>query len=351
MASGGSAVLYKAIQTSLDRTVAIKKLHQHLTSDENFTRRFSLEAKAAASLDHENIVHVIDFGTTDDSYTMIMEYVEGRSMREVLQDWNRLSYDLALCIAYQICLGLEHAHLKGIVHRDIKPGNIMLTQYGRAKITDFGLAKLTQGATHFTSADSILGTPLYMSPEQAFGESVDQRSDLFSLGTVLYEMLTGKQPFLSENYAAVIQNIINCKIQSPSSIDPDIPQEVEDIVFKALNKNRDSRFQSATQFKKAIEDYLGIVNLKKAEERLPSLLKEAAETMIIPNAKKQKTSFRHKRRKAFKIINLAPSLACPVADPASPAQLGPFTTRGTNRSTPHPVCETPTCRARRSDHR
>jgi len=281
VASGGTAVLYKAVQTSLDRIVAIKRLHQHLTSDENFTRRFILEAKAAASLDHENIVSVIDFGQENDAYQMVMEYVEGESLKEVLDRWHPIQHDLALAIAHQVCLGLEHAHQKGIVHRDIKPGNLMLTGGGRVKIADFGLAKLTQSNTSQTAANSILGTPLYMSPEQAFGESVDQRSDLFSLGTVLYELLTGRQPFASENYMGVIQNIINKNIPKVRELHPDIPENIEAIVDKALSKNRDGRFQSASEFREAIESVLGIVKLNELTTTLRSLLEPSTSTTVI----------------------------------------------------------------------
>jgi serine/threonine protein kinase len=272
IASGGSAVLYKAVQTSLDRAVAVKKLHPHLTNDPNFTRRFILEAKAAASLDHENIVHVIDFGIDEDAYQIVMEYVEGESLQQVIEKWAPIPPEFALAITYQILLGLEHAHNKGIVHRDIKPGNIMLTRYGRVKITDFGLAKLTQSNTQETAANSILGTPLYMSPEQAFGETVDKRSDLFSLGTVLYEMLTGKQPFAGENYMGVIQNIINKSVPSPKRFNVDIPQPIQAMLSRALSKNRDARFQDSSQFRKLIENYLGAERLKNSQEDLKSLL-------------------------------------------------------------------------------
>jgi len=273
VATGGTAVLFKAVQTSLDRIVAVKRLHAHLTDDENFTRRFILEAKAAASLDHPNIVRVIDFGEVDGSYQMVMEYVEGDSLKEVMDRWRPVKYDLALALVHQILMGLENAHSKGIVHRDIKPGNVMLTEQGKVKITDFGLAKLTQSSQSHTADDSILGTPLYMSPEQAFGESVDQRSDLFSLGTVLYELITGRQPFASENYVGVIQNIINRDIPRPRQLVPDLPAEVESIVAKALARDRDNRFQSARQFRQAIEDYMGPA-LAGATARLKVLLEK-----------------------------------------------------------------------------
>jgi len=284
VASGGSAVLYRAMQISLDRIVAVKRLHAHLTQDENFTRRFILEAKAAASLDHQNIVRVIDFGIEEGSYQMVMEFVEGESLKDVSERWRPLRYDLALAIVYQVCRGLEHAHAKGIVHRDIKPGNIMMTKAGVAKITDFGLAKLMQGNSNQTAADSILGTPLYMSPEQAFGESVDQRSDLFSLGTVLYESLTGRQPFAGENYMGVIQNIIHKEIPAVRDLNPEVPADAEHVVMRALAKNRDDRFKSAREFREAIEAVLGLDGLARATAELPSLLDHDAQTRVLSRA-------------------------------------------------------------------
>jgi serine/threonine protein kinase len=290
VATGGTAVLFKAVQVSLDRVVAVKRLHPHLTQDENFTRRFVLEAKAAASLDHENIVRVIDFGVESGSYQMVMEFVEGESLKEVLERWRPITPELALALAHQILRGLEHAHSKGIVHRDIKPGNVMLTKGGVAKITDFGLAKLTQGNTVQTAADSILGTPLYMSPEQAFGESVDQRSDLFSLGTMLYELLTGRQPFASENYMGVIQNIIHGRVPSLKEINPRVPPAIDALVMKALAKNREERFQSARTFRKAVEAVLGLEGLSRATAELPLLLERDIQTRVLPRAKLEKGS-------------------------------------------------------------
>jgi serine/threonine protein kinase len=303
VATGGTAVLYKAIQASLDRVVAVKKLHHHLTDDENFTRRFILEAKAAASLDHQNIVQIIDFGLQDDSYNMVMEFIEGESLRQTIDKWKRIPIDMALALVHQVCLGLEHAHTKGIVHRDIKPSNIMLTRSGRVKITDFGLAKLTQTTTQHTAANSILGTPLYMSPEQAFGESVDQRSDLFSLGTMLYEMITGHQPFRDENYMGVIQNIINKNIPHPSKFDVDIPPPVATIILKAMNKNRDGRFQDAGAFRKAIEDYLDVFRLKEVTDNLKILLKNDEATVIL--SEMTPTSMPRRRRRRGILVTLA----------------------------------------------
>jgi len=296
VATGGTAVLYKAVQTSLDRVVAVKKLHHHLTTDENFTRRFILEAKAAASLDHENIVKIIDFGVEDGTYMMVMEFIEGESFRDILDKWKQLPANFALAVCHQVCMGLEHAHAKGIIHRDIKPGNVMLTRMGRVKITDFGLAKLAQEQTQHTAANSILGTPLYMSPEQAFGESVDQRSDLFSLGTMLYESLTGCQPFYGENYMGVIQNIIHQNAPNPARFGVDLPSGVEAILLRAMHKNRDNRFQSAREFRQAIEKHMGLEALKDATENLRSLLAADGATMVLPKTERARNQKKRLRR-------------------------------------------------------
>jgi tRNA A-37 threonylcarbamoyl transferase component Bud32 len=296
VATGGTAELYKAVQTSLDRIVAIKQLHNHLTEDENFTRRFILEAKAAASLDHENIVKIIDFGAGDGAYRMVMEFIEGESLRDILDRWRQIPEPLVLAIAYQTCLGLEHAHAKGIIHRDIKPGNIMLTATGRVKITDFGLAKLTQMPTQHTAANSILGTPAYMSPEQAFGESVDLRSDLFSLGIMLYECLTGHQPFHGDNYMGVIQNIIKQNAPHPSKFNVELSPGVETILLKLMNKARDARFQSAGDLKKAIEEHLGLEALRQATENLKSLLITDGATIVLPKTEQARRTRRRLRR-------------------------------------------------------
>jgi len=338
VASGGTAVLFKAVQTSLDRVVAVKRLHQHLTNDENFTRRFVLEAKAAASLDHENIVHVIDFGSEDGCYQMVMEFVEGESLSDILERWRPIKSDMALAIVHQICLGLEHAHSKGIVHRDIKPGNIMITTYGRVKITDFGLAKLTQAATSQTAANSILGTPLYMSPEQAFGESVDQRSDLFSLGTVLYELLSGKQPFASENYMGVIQNIIHKEIPTVSEINPDVPVEVEAIASKALAKDRENRFQTAREFRESIEDYLGVLRLNELSETLRVLLGKPTSTQVLQKTTAVDSGIRRKKRSPWGVpallafVLVAAGSVAAIFSPAVRDQLGIATERNESQA-------------------
>jgi serine/threonine protein kinase len=270
---GGTAVIYKAIQTSLDRTVVVKRLHPHLTGDPSFTKRFELEAKTAAGLEHDNIVRVIDFGSSGGSYFIVMEYVEGVTFKDLLERRKRLPVDIALVLTGEVLLGLEHAHAREIVHRDVKPGNLMVSRSGRIKITDFGLAKLGANPLYQTAADSLLGTPLYMSPEQAFGESVDHRSDLFSLGIVLLELLTGVQPFLAETYAGVINKILNCRPEDLSGLLRDVPPAVGRIVLKSLDRNPDRRYQSATEFREDIELYLGEAGVTDRGRRLAHFLR------------------------------------------------------------------------------
>ena len=272
LATGGTAVLYKAIQNSLGREVVIKRLHSHLTSDTNFTGRFEQEAKTAASLDHENIVRIIDSGISKNNYFIVMEYIDGVTLKDLLEQHGALDEETVLLICYEICMGLDHAHQHGIVHRDIKPANIMITREGQVKITDFGLAKLTQSHLEQTVADTLLGTPLYMSPEQAIGEGIDGRSDLFSLGTVCYEMMTDTQPFSATNYAAVIQNIINGSVTPLSSIKKDTDCESESIVMKAMSHEPDRRFRTALEMARTIEDMLGREKVMDARRRFRRLV-------------------------------------------------------------------------------
>jgi tRNA A-37 threonylcarbamoyl transferase component Bud32 len=307
LATGGTAVLYKAIQTSLDRPVVIKKLHSHLISDPNFTRRFELEAKAVASLDHENIVRIIDFGSSEGTYFIVMEYIDGPCLKDVLASRRVISEQLALLVAREICLGLDHAHQRGIIHRDIKPANIMFTADGQVKITDFGLAKLHQNQTQQTVASTLLGTPLYMSPEQAIGDSIDGRSDLFSLGTICYEAITGTQPFLGDNYAAVIQNIINGGISAPSRIRKGISPGAEELIMKALHREPGKRFRSALEMARAIESLLGQDAIASGRERLKRLA--AGEDDIAPRARR----LPRRKPRTRRLLPLGIAAACVAA--------------------------------------
>jgi serine/threonine protein kinase/tetratricopeptide (TPR) repeat protein len=241
LGEGGMGVVYKAQDTKLDRIVALKFLPQHLTSDSVEKERFIHEAKAASALNHTNITTIHEIDEFGGQMFIVMEYCEGRTLKRIIEK-ETLSIRKVLDIGIQICEGLTIAHEKGIVHRDIKSDNIMLTPRGQVKIMDFGLAKL-KGATKLTKTRSTLGTAAYMSPEQAQGEEVDQRSDIFSFGVVLYELLTGRLPFEGEHQAAIIYSIINEEPQPVARFNNQISAKLEDIVFKALAKDREERYQ------------------------------------------------------------------------------------------------------------
>jgi serine/threonine protein kinase len=254
IATGGMAAIYKAIQVSLDRVVAIKILHGHLAQDSNFITRFEREAKAAANLKHENIVNIIDYGQAEDVYFIAMEYIDGRSLKELMAAVKFMPPDIALAIAHKIGRGLNNAHQKGMVHRDIKPANILISYDGNVKIADFGLAQ-AQDLTSVTITGSIVGTPAYMSPEQAAGKKVDKRTDIFSLGVVIYEMITGSKPFCGENYSSVIHEIITVKPARPLEANPLIDREVNDLIEKMLEKDLDNRYQDIGEINDAINSY------------------------------------------------------------------------------------------------
>jgi serine/threonine protein kinase/Tfp pilus assembly protein PilF len=244
---GGMGIVYKASDTKLERLVALKFLPKELPHIPLAKERFIQEARAAAALDHPNICTVYEINETDDGQTYIsMAYIEGQSLREKIRS-GIMPIEEALDIAVQIAEGLQEAHAKGILHRDIKPGNIMLTEKGQAKITDFGLAKLEWG-TDLTKTASVMGTVAYMSPEQAKGEKVDQRTDIWSLGVVLYEMLTGTLPFLRERDQSTLYAILHEDLKPLRSLRKELPDTWEKVIRKALAKNPDRRYLDVWEF-------------------------------------------------------------------------------------------------------
>ncbi len=241
LGEGGMGVVYKARDTKLDRMVAIKFLPQHLTTDSVEKERFVHEAKAASALNHTNVTTIYEIDEFEGQTFIVMEYCEGETLRQVIQK-ETLSIRKVLDIAVQICEGLAIAHEKGIVHRDIKSDNIMLTPRGQVKIMDFGLAKL-KGATKLTQSRTTLGTASYMSPEQARREDVDQRSDIFSFGVVLYELLTGQLPFQGDHEAAVLHAIVNEEPLPLARFNNRVSAKLQDLVDKALAKEKEERYQ------------------------------------------------------------------------------------------------------------
>ena len=250
---GGMGIVYKAKDTRLDRIVALKFLPHELTQDAEFRERFIQEAKTAAALNHPSICVIHEIDEEEGQTFIAMEYIGRKSLKEKIQS-GFLSLDQAAAIAAQIASGLQEAHAKGIVHRDIKPANIMLTEKGQAKIVDFGIAKLA-GKMRITRAGATIGTVAYMSPEQAKGDEVDRRSDIWSLGVVLYEMLTGQLPFKGNHDQTVIYSILNADPRSPKELRDGLPDSINALIGKALQKNPSDRFPSADDFLKALESF------------------------------------------------------------------------------------------------
>jgi serine/threonine protein kinase len=244
LGEGGMGVVYLAEDTKLKREVAIKFLPKHIAVNADEHKRFEIEAQAAAALNHPNIAHIYAIEEADDEMFIVMEYIEGQELRNVIGKHRNapIPIDVIINYATQIAKGLDAAHKKGIVHRDIKSANIMITSDDHVKIMDFGLAKV-RGGTLVTKAGTTLGTAAYMSPEQARGDEADHRSDNWSFGVVLYEMLTGKIPFSGDYDAAVAYSILNENPKPVNKGRPEIPLQLQNIVTKALQKNPEERYQ------------------------------------------------------------------------------------------------------------
>lgn len=251
LGGGGMSVVWKAYDLVLDRSVALKVLRPEMSDDEEFIGRFRREAQSVASLSHPNIVNIYDVGEDGGLYFIIMELVDGETLRDKLRAEGRLPVDEALRIAQQICEALAHAHARRIIHRDIKPQNILITKQGDVRVADFGIARALGGVST-TSRDVVVGSAPYISPEQAKNGTVSARSDLYSLGVVMYEMLTGKPPFAGDSPVAVALQHVQGQVPSLREKNPDIPEAVEAVIMKALAKDPDDRFASATDMLKAI---------------------------------------------------------------------------------------------------
>jgi len=243
---GGMADVYLCEDLTLGRRVALKVLLQRFLDDPNFVERFRREAKAAAGLNQANLVSIYDWGEVDGTYFIVMEYVEGETLKDLVRRQGRLGGSEAVRILLQLLAALEFAHRTGIVHRDVKPQNVMLDRHGNVKVMDFGIARV--GDSGMTEAGSILGTAQYLAPEQAKGQRVDERSDLYSVGIVLYEMLTGTVPFKGDSAVTVALKHVNEMAAEPAQLVPGLPYALNQIVLKAIAKDPDQRYQTAEQF-------------------------------------------------------------------------------------------------------
>jgi len=280
---GGMAVVYKAKCLLLNRFVAVKILRSEFTDDEEFVKRFRVEAQAAASLNHPNIVSIYDVGKQDDIQYIVMELIDGITLKEYISQKGALPWKEAVGIAIQICSALEHAHKNFIVHRDIKPHNIMITKDGIAKVTDFGIARAVTSAT-ITMVGSTIGSVHYFSPEQARGGFIDEKSDLYSLGITIYEMVTGKVPFDGESPVAIALKHIQEKPEKPIDINPKIPKGVNDLIIKAMKKDQNLRYQTASEMladlQRVLADPDAKINGSNAVEELPTKKMQAVGTGI-----------------------------------------------------------------------
>jgi len=288
IAVGGMAEIFLARQEGLEgfeKTICIKRIRPHLSSQPNFVRMFLNEAKLAAQLNHPNIVTIYDLGRINDSYFIAMEYISGRDMSRIIPKAEKAEIPFpmiyALKIASNCCEGLYYAHTKTdaygnplhVVHRDITPENVLVGFNGTVKIVDFGIAKASTQLEQ-TRAGEIKGKLSYMSPEQAMGQQLDHRSDIFSLGAVMYEWVTGYKLFTGENEMAILKSIIDGKIYPPSYFKEDVPEAVERILMKALEKDREARYQSAWEMQFDIDTYVAGSHFSPSNIHMSNFLKQ-----------------------------------------------------------------------------
>ncbi len=284
---GGMAKVFRGQDTVLGRTVAIKILAPQFADDPNFVTRFRREAQAAARISNQHIVSVFDTGSDDGVHYIVMEYVEGKTLAEFLTGGGRIMPDRAIDIAMDGCRALQAAHAQGVIHRDIKPGNIMLTPRGEVKVSDFGIARMSTSAETIAETAAVLGTASYLSPEQAQGQAVDGRSDIYSLGCVLYEMVTGRPPFLGESPVAVASKHVLEQPTPPSKLNRDVTPDLDAVILRAMAKNPANRYQSAEEFRADLErvkrglpvEATPILPVAAATQALP---REPAPTAVLP---------------------------------------------------------------------
>lgn len=296
LGSGGMAVVYRAKDLTLERYVAVKILRPDFSKDEGFRKRFHQEAKAAANLSHPNIVTVHDFGFDGDRLFIIMEYVPGTNLKSMIREQGKLPLDKALDLIVQAALGIGYAHRAGLIHCDIKPHNMLVSPDGRLKVTDFGIARALTTILPEEKNTYVWGSPQYLSPEQATGYSPSPASDVYSLGVVLYEMLTGKLPFYSKDASELTRMHKEVIPISPRNLNPEIPLSVDQIILKVLSKEQTSRYRTADQFGRVLENLRETfkVNSPNGSSGLVeeiSSFKENQDSKIVIEPKKNEENF------------------------------------------------------------
>src|SRR6202044_2960949 len=269
LGTGGMADVYLAEDQQLGRKVALKLLHRRFAEDPGFVERFRREAQAAASLQHPNVVSVFDRGAFDGTYYIAMEYLQGRTLKRLIREEAPLEVNRAIDITIQILKAARFAHRRGVIHRDLKPHNVIIDDNDHVKVTDFGIARA--GASDMTETGSIMGTAQYLSPEQAQGHPVSGGSDLYSIGVVLYEMLTGRVPFDGESQVTIALKHVSEAPPPMSAINPSVPPELEQVVMWALNKNPVDRPANADQFINALEQAKAAIQSGEGGQRAASI--------------------------------------------------------------------------------
>jgi serine/threonine protein kinase len=251
---GGMAVVYKAHESSLNRIVALKVLSSRLSEDTEYIKRFQREARAAAQLNHPNIVQIYAIGEEEGIHYFAMEYIKGESLSDVKRKTGKMAPKKAIPLIKQVAEALGEAHKAGLVHRDIKPSNIMINAMGRAKVTDFGIAYVSREQTRLTQEGSIIGTPEYLSPEQCEGRNIDGRSDIYSLGVTFYELLTGKTPYEADTPVSMLMQIVKGNFPPIAEVNPDVPESVQRVVEKMMHTDTNSRYADVNEVIAALEE-------------------------------------------------------------------------------------------------
>ncbi len=280
LGQGGMATVFKAHEQSLNRVVALKVLHPSLAENEEYIKRFKREAQSAAKLNHPNIVHIYSIGEDKGQHFFAMELIKGDSLADYKRSGRKLDTERMLAITRQIAAGLAAAHDAGLVHRDIKPSNIMLLGDGTVKVADFGIAQVSGGDTKLTMDGAVIGTPEYLSPEQCEGKPIDGRSDIYSLGVTLYELLSGKTPYHADTPVSMLMKIVKGEYPPLGSIVPDIPSDIENLVRRMMATQAEQRFQTCQELISAID------TIKASPRTMPSA--EALLTTLNPETKVQK---------------------------------------------------------------
>jgi eukaryotic-like serine/threonine-protein kinase len=282
IARGGMAQVYRAMDRQLERPVALKVLFPELSVDRTFVERFRREAQSAANLSHPNIVPVFDWGEDDGSYFIVMEYVEGRPLSAVLRDPQRMPPRQIATIGAGVAAALAFAHRHGVVHRDVKPGNVLITPEGDVKVTDFGIARAVNTEESLTQTGAVMGTAAYFSPEQAEGKGVDSRSDIYSLGVVLYEMSVGRPPFAGDSPVAVASKHVRDMPALPREVNPAVPPALEAVVMKAMAKNPDDRYGSAEELRADLLRFADGRPVEAGDPGVTTVLAAVGATQAIP---------------------------------------------------------------------